>query len=127
MYYDLYETVTPQSIYQFDRQKLYAPLSDHHAIRESSDVAEYLSRMKRGTTPKIHAIILDRNLKITRYALYDETITREKLIEELLYEVGKHGENIILASNSDPAPELLSSISNAMELANGQLLDYVVI
>ena len=127
MYYDLYETVTPQSIYQFDRQKLYAPLSDHHAIRESSDVAEYLSRMKRGTTPKIHAIILDRNLKITRYALYDETITREKLIEELLYEVGKHGENIILASNSDPAPELLSSISNAMKLANGQLLDYVVI
>ena len=43
-------------VFGFDRQELYRPSSERTKIRSSRDVAAYLSKAKRGTTPKIGAI-----------------------------------------------------------------------
>lgn len=89
------------SVYQFDRLKLYLPGSERTTITNSTDVAVYLSKMKRGTTPKLGIITLDRRMQITNYALYDETISAKNLISNIIQDIGKYGESVIIHSNND--------------------------
>lgn len=94
-------TPVPVDVYTFDRQILYTPSSEKAKIMSSRDVAEFLSKQKRGAVNKMHVMILDRGNNINRYFLIDETINKSKLIKLLLEEVGKHGEAVVLASNSE--------------------------
>jgi antirestriction protein ArdC len=88
-------------IYAFDRMKLYMPTVDMPRMYNSSDVAEYLSKQKRGTTPKLGVIVLNNRRMITRYALIDPTgMTQRAICSRIIYEVGKHGQSVILSSNS---------------------------
>lgn len=119
--------VSPVDVYQFDRQKLYVPSSEKTRIRSSMDVAEYLSKMKRGTTPKMSALILDRANNITKYLLYDESITKETLANELQYEVGKHGTSVILASNKGLQKGLVNFVSKKLNTSDSQLLDVIIV
>lgn len=125
--YSAKNKVSPVDVYQFDRQKLYVPSSEKTRIRSSMDVAEYLSKMKRGTTPKMSALILDRGNNITKYLLYDESITKETLANELQYEVGKHGTSVILASNKGLQKGLVNFVSKKLNTSDSQLLDVIIV
>jgi hypothetical protein len=86
-------------VYQFDRKNLYTPTNRLDTIKAPKDVAEFLSRQKRGVTSKLHAIVLDQASHITRYFLIDKNLSIDILKNKLTVETGKHGENIILATN----------------------------
>ena len=119
--------VEDKTIYQFEKKKLYVPASERTTVKNSADIAEYLSKMKRGTTPKLHVMILDRSLHINRYLLYDETISNEELIAGLLYEVGKHGEMVALASNTRMSPGLLVDLAAKLKKVDSDIIDFIQI
>lgn len=112
-------------IYSFDRLLLYTPSSERTKIRNSKDVAIYLSKMKRGTTPKMGALVLNQSNEITRAIFFDETASMSDISKQLLYEVGKYGESVILHTNKTPNPELATTIQNALKTINSNLLDII--
>lgn len=121
------ELIKPH-VYHFDKQKLYFPSNELTRIINSQHVAEFLSKMKRGATPKIHALILDRANQVKKYLLYDETIDSEKLLSEITYEISKHGESVIFASNRRLSPDLIKNINDKLTRGEiGQVLDVIYI
>jgi DNA repair protein RadC len=122
-----YKTSQEVDVLQFERTKLYIPSTELTKIGQSKDVAEYLSKMKRGTTPKLHAIILNRQNNVTKYLLYDESIDSDQLAKELVYEISKHGESAVIASNKEFNSLFLQRIKYALKPLGSQLLDAIVI
>lgn len=119
------DTYTP-GVYQFDRLKLYLPSAERISIANSTDVATYLSKMKRGTTPKLGVITLDRKNQITNYSLYDESISAENLISSIMQDIGKHGEIVIIHSNKDLKKSLIDNINRALKPMNSEVLDVII-
>lgn len=118
--------IEPKNVYQFDRQKLYKNAGEKTLVSSSASVAEFLSKQKRGTTNKIHVMILDRGNNITRYYLVDETTTTKELISRILPDIGKHGDNVILASNGVITAPQANEIKRAVDkLGAGSLLDVI--
>ncbi|MDD3230277.1 MAG: JAB domain-containing protein [Oscillospiraceae bacterium] len=115
----------PVNVYSFDRQALYVPSSEKTKITSSMDVAEFLSKQKRGSVNKIHALILDRSNQINRYSLVDGNISTEDLVKKLLHDVGKHGESVILSSNGVDLDT--NAIKEALEGVSSSLLDVLEI
>lgn len=114
------------SVYQFDRLKLYLPNSERTTITNSTDIAVYLSKMKRGTTPKLGVITIDRKYQITNYALYDETISAKNLISNIIQDIGKYGENVIIHSNNDLGKSLFDNINKALKPMGSELIDVII-
>jgi len=132
-YGDIYEKrevrgkIQPIRVYQFEKQKFYVNSEDRTQIRSSHDVALFLSKQKRGTTNKTHVLILDRGNNINRYYLIDETTPVSQFIKQLYVDVGRHGNNIILASNGMITIETVRKIKNALQPIDSQLLDVLTI
>ena len=80
--------------------------------------------MKRGSIPKIITLVLDNKLALNRVVMFDESITQEELVSNLLKEVSKHGEHIILASNKKLNRELIEQYLGKI---GSNLLDVVTI
>lgn len=114
----------PLPLMSFDRQKLYVPSAEKTIIKGSDDVAKFLSKIKRGTTPSTGIIILDQRNAITRYSLLDESISKDELIATITYELSKYGQSVILNSNSTINQLLKDEITEAIKPL-GQLLDVV--
>ena len=112
-------------VYSFSKQVLYKPSSERTKITGSNDVAKFLSKSKRGITPKIGALILNRGNEVVRAILYDETISIDDLSKELLYEVGKHGESVILHSNARFKDGFVKQIQSSLSTINAQLIDVI--
>ncbi len=92
--------VQEAKVYQFDKQKLYLNYGESRTkIQTSREVAEFLSRQKRGTVDKIQCIILDHSMQINRYCLYDGNLPLTELTTQIIADVGKHGDRIILSTN----------------------------
>lgn len=115
----------PLSVYSFDRQKLYVPSVELTKLTSIDDVAVFLSKVKRGTTPGVGVVVLNRMNSITRYSFLDESLSPEQLIEEIMYEVSKYGESVILNTNSKIDGGLISNINKALSTVNASLLDVV--
>jgi DNA repair protein RadC len=120
------EGVEPQ-VFQFDRQKLYVPSNSKTIIKDSRSVAEFLSKMKRGTTPKIGVLILGRNNSINKYLMLDETVNNKELISEILPLVGKHGDFVILHSNEQIDRYSVRELQNALKNIGSELLDVITV
>ncbi|MDR1160983.1 MAG: hypothetical protein LBK45_01465 [Tannerellaceae bacterium] len=114
-------------VYQFDRQKLYTPFSEKTRIRDSRDVAEFLSKQKRGAVPKIQAMILDNANAINRYLLIDPNLSVEEISGLLISEIGRHGEYAILASNGSITKDVVHRINANLKGADTKLLDVLEI
>lgn len=114
--------ITPQ-IYQFDRSVFYKPSGERVMIRDASDIAKFVSKQKRGITPKLSAIILDHGNNINKYAFLDPAMSQEELVATLSFEVGKHGNNVILTSNAEIDKTTLRFIQNSLSAADINLLD----
>ena len=93
-------------------------------MNSAQKTAEYLSKMKRGSIPKIITLVLDNKLAVNRVVMFDESITQEELVSNLLKEVSKHGEHIILASNKKLNRELIEQYLGKI---GSNLLDVVTI
>jgi len=92
------EVVEP-GVFQFDRLKLYAPSDERKAISWPPDVAEFISKHKRGTVPKLQLLVLDVGGVVSRYALLDSTKPLYEVGADIVAEVGKHGSSAVLVSN----------------------------
>ncbi|MDL2323438.1 hypothetical protein LJC52_05570, partial [Bacteroidales bacterium OttesenSCG-928-A17] len=110
------EIVKPK-IYQFDKQVLYQPSLERMRIQSSDDVAKFLSIQKRGAVPKIQALVVDAANRVSKYMFLDPNMSRTELVSTLLYEIGKHGENVIFASNAQIDPSLIQSLRQRLESA----------
>ncbi|MDD2324244.1 MAG: JAB domain-containing protein, partial [Bacteroidales bacterium] len=119
-------SIKKQKIYSFDRKKLYVPSSDRTVIRESSDIAEFLSKQKRGIVGKVHAIILDQRNSVTKYILYDGNISTDELSKELLPEIGKSGERVVIASSSNLNLDI-RELNRLLKYIDSKLLDYIIV
>jgi len=112
-------------IHHFGKNKYYQPESERTQVVSSHSVGVYLSKQKRGTTPKIQAIILNRANIVTKSLMYDETIDMEQLKKELIYEVAKYGESLILASNNKLTTEFIADLKRVLNKQNTNILDVV--
>jgi hypothetical protein len=121
--------VLPVDIYQFDRQKLYAPSSEKTKITQSQDIAEFLSKQKRGITNKMHVIIADRANNINKYMLVDESMINNinGFATMLMNEVGKHGESVFLASNGSLSTRFIRELNQKLEAIDSQIVDVLEI
>jgi hypothetical protein len=119
-------SIKKQKIYSFDRKKLYVPSSDRTVIRESSDIAEFLSKQKRGIVGKVHAIILDQRNSVTKYILYDGNISTDELSKELLPEIGKSGERVVIASSYNLNLDI-RELNRLLEYIDSKILDYIIV
>jgi len=119
--------VSPVDIYAFDRQILYMPSSRRIQLNEPSKVAQFISRQKRGTNGKIHVMILDRALMVSRYFLMDGNLSTSEMLNTIWPAVGKHGIYVMLASNDQFNNVQLSELKNGLKLIDSQLLDVLTI
>jgi hypothetical protein len=114
-------------VYQFDKKNLYIPTDRLTTIKTSQDVAEFLSKQKRGTVGKLHVMVLDAAGHITRYFLADKNLSIEKLKNKLTVEAGKHGDRIVLASNGTINQTQIGVLSEHLGRIGIKLLDVLVI
>ena len=114
-------------VYQFDRVKLYMKGGERYKIKSSQDVAMFLSRQKRGTSDKVHVLVLDAQNQINRYTLLDGNLGRKEMVAGLIEEAGKHGNNIILSANGSIGTSDLQSLSRSLSAAGVKLLDYLTV
>jgi hypothetical protein len=119
------DTPSEVNVYQFDRHKLYIPSSERQKVVTSFEVATFLSQQKRGIGNKTQAIILDNSNHVNRYVLIDGNLTTDGLVKELLFEVGKYGQRVILASNFT-IPNV-NQVKQALKLVDCELLDVLEI
>lgn len=109
----------------FDRQQLYVPSLNKTKVTSPNDVAVFLSKIKRGTTPHIGIIILDQGNNITRYSFVDESVSKQDLKSQIAYELSKYGQAVILSSNYDLSSDLIDDIKKSIAPI-GTLLDAVI-
>lgn len=114
--------IEPKILY-FDKKVLYTPSNERTKITSSKAVAEYLSKQHRGTTNKLHILILDRANNINKYQLVDETMPFKELNSLLLGLVGKHGESVILASNNSLDVDKVNELKKSLKTIDAALLD----
>jgi F0F1-type ATP synthase epsilon subunit len=114
-------------IYQFDRKNLYIPTDRLTTIKTSQDVAEFLSKQKRGVAGKFHVMVLDSANHITRYFLVDEKLGNDALKNKLTIEAGKHGERMIFASNGAINQRRIGVLSEHLGRIGIKVLDALVI
>ncbi|MFV0587066.1 LPD38 domain-containing protein [Bacteroides reticulotermitis] len=119
--------IKPARVYQFDRLKLYKPSRELFKIRSSADVATFLSKQKRGLDAKLHALILDNQNRIVKYAFIDPHLNNAELSKLLIAETGRHGMNVILASNGIIDRDRLHIINKNLNQVNINLLDSLTI
>lgn len=111
------------NVHQFDRLVLHRPSSERTYIRTSRDIAEFLSKQKRGTGNKLHAIILDRSLGVNRYLLLDANAGTTELIKQIISEIAKHGDSVALASNFPIGKNTINTIKSALNPMGVALID----
>lgn len=120
----------PVNIYQFDKQKLYVNENERIKIKNPEDIAQFLSRQKRGVD-KIQCIVLDVANQINRYCLYDGNQSTKELCRHIIADVGKHGKNVILATNNktllptDENVELTKTIIPFLKKYDINVLDFL--
>lgn len=114
-------------VFQFDRQILYTPSDQRFKITTSHDVAKYLSKIKRGATPKIGIITLARNNTISRFVLYNESIQKEELIKNTVYDSGRHGDCVICFSNTRVEKEFIEDLKAALSNISIPLIDVITV
>ena len=119
--------VSPVDIYAFDRQILYMPSSRRIQLNEPDKVAQFISRQKRGINGKIHVMILDRALMVSRYFLMDGNLSTSEMLNTIWPAVGKHGIYVMLASNRQFNNVELSDLKDGLKLIDSQLLDVLTI
>lgn len=90
---------TRVKVYSFDKQKLYSKSETWDKITGSNDVAAVLSKIKRGIGDKFIVLIVNRANAITRAYLSPKIPSQQ----ELVYMVGKHGNDVILGTTESMA------------------------
>jgi len=112
-------TEEPASVYRFDKSILYQPSNAFTQVKQSRDVAIFLSKMKRGTDKKYTILILNRKNAIT-WAFLTDDISRENIIPM----VGKHGDSVIVSSNTK---EGIRDLKKGLAANGTELLDFVLV
>jgi hypothetical protein len=119
--------IHPVKVHQFDKLVFHRNTSERTKISGVEDVAMFLSKQKRGTTNKIHVMILDRSNSINRYYLMDETISLNDFAAQLASDVSKYGEQVILASNGVIGTPEANFLSDRLKRMESKLLDVLTI
>ncbi|NDV83383.1 JAB domain-containing protein [Bacteroides sp. 51] len=114
-------------VYQFDRQQLYVPSTEKYKIMNSEDIAKFLSIQKRGLVPKIQMLVLGQDNTINRYVALDPNLNIDELLSKIIYEVGKHGESVIIASNGSMSKIDSRFIQSTLKKTGINLLDVITI
>lgn len=100
-------------VYQFDAANLYLPEVDRKLIDSSHDVAKYISNIKRGTSPKVGVMILDKEGRIARYQLYPSDIMPE-IVKEIKATGAKSGDHAIIHTNFPVSDAEISKIVGSL-------------
>ena len=114
-------------VHEFDKAVLYEGYDNREGITTISDAAKIVSQHKRGMAGKLQVLVLDRQLMVNKYILIDQNISPTELIAKLALDIAKHGDNIILASNSPLENRLLKRIDRALTNMGSSLTDAIVI
>lgn len=124
----IFQRITPNdvrkvSIYCFDKQQLYIPSNERHAITEPKDIAVFLSKQKRGTVQKSSIIYLNANLNVTCCEFLDEHATKAEIVKKIVSNTGFYGERVALVSNCMLNARDVKFIKDKLDSANIILLD----
>ncbi|MCL1936945.1 MAG: hypothetical protein FWF52_00935 [Candidatus Azobacteroides sp.] len=119
--------VEEAKVYQFDRLKLYENSGERQKIANSGDIAEFLSRHKRGTADKMQLIVVDGANRITRYTLLEEGLSWKELLSRIIAEAGKYGNGVILVSNGQIEDNRLPSLKRKLVQAHVRLVDALTV
>lgn len=114
-------------IFAFDRQVLYIPSSERTQINSPGKAAEFLSKQKRGTVPKIHIIYVNNKIEVTAYEFHDETVETNEIIKKIIGNADGVNTAFFLASNTDIPGKELKRIIDATKSISLKLLDYIEI
>lgn len=112
---------------QFARQILYTPSSERTQVRSPKMIAEFISKFKRGSLPKIGVIILNRRSEITKYTLHNDSISIDELTKKALVDAGTAGESIIFVTDSLITANKLNTLSSVFKENDTKIVDIVVV
>ena len=119
--------IAEAKVYQFDRLKLYENHKERYSLNSPGQIAEFLSVHKRGTADKTHLLVLDSKNKVNRYVLLDSNLNIRDFINTIITEVGKHGDNVVIASNNEIKPHVTEIIQSKLKKAGIKLIDELTI
>jgi hypothetical protein len=118
------DNVVPAPVYSFSRKEIYLPASERTKIRNTLDVANFLSKAKVKNSNKIGHLVLDQSNSVTYFAFVDPNISGAEWARTMAVDTGIYGRSVIVVGPASENKKVQTAVSALQRImSNAPVLD----